>query len=59
MRLTSEFYDILQSVSKHSFVSKELNDLKHRHREIINALKIRPGAGSHNLNKLGTGLNTD
>lgn len=59
IRLTSEFYDILQSVSKHSFVSKELNDLKHRHREIINALKVRPGAGSHNLNKLGTGLNTD
>jgi len=39
--------------------SKKLEQLKHRHREIINALKERQGAGRHNLSKLGSGLTTD
>lgn len=59
MRITPEFYDALNRVLGKSVTSKKLEQLKHRHREIINALKERQGAGRHNLSKLGFGLTTD
>ena len=58
-RITPEFYDTLNRVLGKSVTSKKLEQLKHRHREIINALKERQGAGRHNLSKLGSGLTTD
>jgi len=59
MRITPEFYDLLHDVVGTAATTPELERLKKRHSEIINALKDREGAGSHNLNKLGLGLNTD
>ena len=59
MRITPEFYDTLNKVIGKSVTSPKLEQLKRRHREIINALKERQGAGRHNLTKLGSGLNTD
>lgn len=58
-RITSEFYDTLRIAVGKSATNKELEDLKHRHSEILNAIKERQGAGSPNLNKLGIGINTD
>lgn len=58
-RITSEFYDTLRTAVGKSATTPELEDLKRRHSEILNAIKERQGAGSHNLNKLGVGLNTD
>lgn len=58
-RITSEFYDTLRTAVGKSATNKELEDLKHRHSEILNAIKERQGAGSPNLNKLGTGISTD
>ena len=59
MRITSDFYDLLHDVVGTAATNQELENLKKRHSEIINALKDREGAGSHSLNKLGLGLNTD
>lgn len=58
-RITSEFYDTLRTAVGKSATTPELENLKRRHSEILNAIKERQGAGSHNLNKLGVGLNTD
>lgn len=59
-KLTEDFYNLLRLVShSNNQMPKEFEDLKKRRSEIINALKFRTGAGSHNLNKLGLGLNTD
>lgn len=59
IRITQEFYELLHDVVGTAATNPELEKLKQRHSEIINALKNRPGAGSHDLRKLGTGLNTD
>ena len=59
MRLTPEFYDLLHKVVGKAATSPKLEQLKHRHKEILNALKERQGAVAHNLSKLGSGLNTD
>lgn len=59
MRITPEFYDLLHKVVGKAATSDKLEALKARHREIINALKSRQGAGRHDLSKLGSGLSTD
>lgn len=59
LRITPEFYDLLHDVVGIAASTPELQDLKKRHSEILNAIKERQGAGAHNLNKLGIGLNTD
>ena len=59
LRITPEFYDLLHDVVGIAASTPELQDLKKRHSEILNAIKERQGAGAHNLNKLGLGLNTD
>lgn len=59
MRITPEFYEVLHRVVGKAATSEKLEKLKSRHKEILNALKDRQGAGSHNLTKLGSGLSTD
>lgn len=59
IRITQQFYDLLHEVVGTAATNPEMERLKRRHSEIINALKERQCAGSHNLNKLGLGLNTD
>lgn len=59
MRITPEFYDILHRTVGTAATSKKLEQLKRRHSEILQALKMREGAGRHNLTKLGSGLTTD
>jgi len=58
-RLTPEFYEVLKEAVGENITNEELTMLQKRHTEILNALKVREGAGSHNLNKLGLGLTTD
>ena len=58
-RITPEFYDLLKQAIGVGATSKHLEELKARHRQIINALKLNVGYSSQNLSKLGLGLNTD
>ena len=58
-RITNEFYELLRKVTGKGVTNPEIESLQRRYSEILSALKDRQGAGSHNLNKLGLGLNTD
>lgn len=55
-KITSEFWEVLKKINKVKQPNDKLNELKRRHSEIINYLKVKDGFYQPVLNSLGEGL---